>query len=64
MPIYTYSDSESGLQAEEFAKLSALIEHIEKFPNPSNSAGIINQNGKGLIGYFSDDQGLTFYPID
>lgn len=59
--IFTYYDSESGLQLVKFTNLSELIKYLRNFKPKGNSEGVIYKNGQELITYESENNSLTFY---
>lgn len=60
MTIYTYSDSEAGMQRESFNSFSEIIAHIESFDYTQDSDGVVFQDGKAIIEYSSIESGLIW----
>lgn len=62
--IFTYSDSEAGLQNVKFSHLSELINYIENFKHTGEpSIGCILQNEEIILEYHSYTDGITWNVI-
>lgn len=60
MNIYTYSDSEAGMQNVSFDKLSELIQYIENFDPVGDSTGLIYENDTPILSYINRGGNLNF----
>lgn len=58
--IFTYADSQAGIQQEKFNSLSSIVKYIEDFGWNGDSEGVIFQNEEEILEYISREDWLVW----
>lgn len=58
--VFTYQDSEAGMQHEKFNSLEELIDHIKSFGYIEESDGKVYKDNEPILEYVSREKGLSW----